>query len=86
MEQKPNIVLGPRYQLRLEDLQDWHLLEVTCASCGHSGLLCPKQLRRQLPGYTRIVTVEARFTCRHCGNGLGNSWRVMEQTGGRPQS
>ena len=77
VEQKQNISLGPRYQVRLEDLRDWHVLEVTCGRCGREGVVYPSHLRRRLPGYTRLLELEKRFACRACGNRTYNTWRVM---------
>ena len=77
MERTQNTSIGPRYQLRLEDLRDWHVIEVTCGRCGRVAVVYPAALRHRLPGYTRLVGLERRYTCRACGNRSGNTWRIM---------
>ena len=77
MERKQNVTIGPRYQVRLGDLRQWHLLEVTCLKCRHKGDIQPDILRRRLSDHTRLVDIEGRFACKACGNRYENSWRVM---------
>ena len=73
-----NVILGPRYQLRLEDLREWHRLEVRCIVCNHRGLIDPTQIKHRLSIHTRLVDLERRYRCVKCGNRSGNSWRVMQ--------
>lgn len=78
MERKQNKSIGPRYQVRIEDLRDWHVIEVTCGRCGRVGMVYPASLRRRLKGHTRLVGLESRYACKACGNRAGNMWRVLE--------
>ncbi len=78
VERTQNKSIGPRYQLRLEDLRDWHVIEVTCGRCGRQGVVYPASLQRRLKGYIRLIDLERRYACKTCGNRTGNTWRVLE--------
>ncbi len=80
VERTRNVIIGPRYQVRLEDLRDWHVIEVTCGRCGREGLLYPSTLRRRLPDYIRLLDLERRYACKGCGNRFGNTWRILEMS------
>ena len=79
MEHKQNIILGPRYQVRLEDLRDWHVLEIRCGRCSRTGRLYPSTLRRRWQGYMRLVELERHLVCRVCRNRDFNTWVVRKQ-------
>lgn len=72
MEHSRNI--PPRYAIRLGDLRHWHVVTVTCPACGHKGRLDAASLSRGRPGrppppgHTRLMDLERRLRCRHCGN------------------
>jgi transposase len=70
MEQNGNI--PPRYAIRLGDLRRWHVITVTCPTCGHKGRLQAAVLGRGQPPHTRLMDLERRLRCRHCGNRDGN--------------
>lgn len=79
MERNANIVLGPRYALRLSQLRDWHELGIACATCGHRGTVYPHQLRSRFPEYTFLRDIEKRFTCKQCGSRGQCTWEVRHQ-------
>ena len=78
MEQTRNIVLGPRFQVRLEDLREWHAIEVRCFACKHVALLYPTHLKRRWSIHTRLVDLERKLVCRSCGNRTANTWRIVQ--------
>lgn len=77
-EQKGNIeVLGPKYEVRLRDLQAWHRLRVTCGRCRHVGMLTPSTLVARFPPYSRLADLEKNLRCTRCQNRMPNSWVVV---------
>ena len=77
MEQYENEVLGPRYAVRLSDLQAWHVLKVVCQDCRRATVLAPETLRAWWPNYTALVDLEPKLRCRKCGNRHGNRFSVL---------
>ena len=78
MEHYKNEVLGPRYAVRLRDLQSWHVLKAVCPECRRATMLTPETLRGRWPAYTRLVDLEPKLRCRKCGNRDGNRFQVMK--------
>lgn len=70
-------VLGPRYAVRVGQLQSWHVLHVTCSGCGHVGAVHQRKLIAKCGEHARLIDVERRFRCAICRNRDGNAWRVM---------
>jgi hypothetical protein len=66
MEQIGNI--PPRYAIRLGDLRHWHVVTVTCPTCGHKGRVDAARLGRGRPDHTRLMDLERKLRCRLCGN------------------
>ena len=77
MKQTSNVISGPRHQLRLEDLRDWHAIEVTCFACAHKGRVPYPWLRQYRLLNTRLVELEKKYVCKCCGNRRANMWRVV---------
>ena len=70
MEQNGNI--PPRYAIRLADLRHWHVITVSCPSCGHKGRVYPTALSHGQPGHTRLMDLERKLRCTSCGNRQDN--------------
>lgn len=68
--------LGPKYQVRVGDLREWHVLQVTCWQCGHSSEIYTARLKKRWSDYERLIDLEARLRCVKCRNKDGNSWQV----------
>ena len=62
--------------MRVGDLRDWHVLQVTCWRCGHSGEIYPARLKKRWSDHERLIDLEARLRCVKCRNRDGNSWQV----------
>lgn len=75
-EQIKNEQIAPRYNLRLEDLRDWHRLKITCFKCRRESLIKPSVLRQRYSAHQRIMELEGKFKCGGCGNRYGNSVSV----------
>ena len=76
MEHKVNkVILGTRYNLRVEDFSDHHVLIVHCDRCGHEGVVPVATLRRAAQPHTRILDLSYKLKCRSCGRGnIGHWW------------
>ena len=68
--------LGAKHTIRVEDLRDWHVLQVTCANCGHTGLIYPARIRKQSSGWQHIIHIAHSFKCIRCMNRQANEWQV----------
>ncbi len=66
MEQNEN-GLGPRYAVRLRDLQNWHVATAVCGECRHKRVMRLWEIKRGQPDTTLLMSVEARLRCRECG-------------------
>ena len=67
-----NANLGPRYSVRLSDLERWHSLTAVCGECQHRRQMRIWQLTAGRPLDTRLTDVEAKLRCQRCGNREGN--------------
>lgn len=76
MEQIKNITLGPRYDLRLEDLGRWHRFEAVCSACRRRRIIHPDSLRKRWPGYTRVTELERLLHCTGCDNWDNNRLNI----------
>ena len=71
-------VLGPRYNLRLEELLGCHAVEIECGNCGHKGLVAPHRLHDRFAGHLRLIEIASRMRCRRCGRAGAMDWRVVQ--------
>jgi hypothetical protein len=70
MEHNKNI--PPRYAIRLVDLRQWHVITVSCPTCGHKGRIQRSALSQGRPIHTRLMDLERRLRCSSCGNRQDN--------------
>ncbi|MEM7444367.1 MAG: hypothetical protein AAF414_13665 [Pseudomonadota bacterium] len=68
--------LGPRHEIRLSDLHEWHIIRIRCQWCGRSGQLYPSVLKKRYQTGQRLIDLERRLRCKSCGNTDGNIWRI----------
>jgi hypothetical protein len=75
---------GPAYAARIGDLRPWHFVEAICFKCRHVERIASERLRRMvmrrsqrigrlhhsesMVDHERLVDIERRLACRHCGN------------------
>ena len=80
LEQSMNtrVVLAPRYNLRVEDFGDQHVLALECMSCGGTGAIVAEELRQKYKPYERIKLLEGDFFCEHCKRSGVCHWHVEE--------
>jgi hypothetical protein len=71
------VVLGPRYAIRLHQLRRWHVLTAQCAHCRHTRHMRLWEVKGNLPENTFLSEVEERLCCQRCGNRDGNRLLVM---------
>jgi hypothetical protein len=62
----------PRYTFRLGDLRAWHVVTAWCVACDRKVVLSHQVLWRRRSRQTRLVELEARLRCTHCGAGDGH--------------
>jgi hypothetical protein len=72
------VTLKPAYELRLEDLREWHVLVVACENCGSKGVITPAQLLKKNMPYMRIVLLQKKFRCNHCRMRGASGWKVAK--------
>jgi hypothetical protein len=72
------VILAPRYNLRVEDFGDNHILALDCMSCGFKGAISAETLRQNYKPYERIKLVEGDFKCDGCGRHGVCQWHVEE--------
>ena len=70
------VILAPRYDLRVEDFGDNHVLALDCMSCGFSCSIATEYLRQNYKPYERIKLVEGDFRCDGCGRTGNCHWHV----------
>jgi Na+-translocating ferredoxin:NAD+ oxidoreductase RNF subunit RnfB len=68
------IVLSARFNLRVEDFQDCHILAVECMHCGHKGCVSASTLRKMFRPYERIKLIEGKLRCGQCGHTGSHHW------------
>ena len=72
------VTRGPRYAIRVEDLQATDALEVWCLHCGRRGLVAPHRLHERFRGYERLVHVASMMICRGCRRRAGLEWAIVQ--------
>jgi hypothetical protein len=70
MEQNTN--LPPRYAIRIADLRQWHVITVSCPTCGHKGRVQRSALSQGHPAHTRLMDLERKLRCTACRNRQDN--------------
>jgi len=71
----------PRYAFRLDDLRSWHVVTAVCVRCRHRSVIEQRVLKRGRPAYTRLVDLQHKLCCRHCGARGGHDLTI----GARPR-
>ena len=72
------VILAPRYNLRVEDFGDNHVLALECMNCGSKGSVSAEFLQQNYKPYERIKLVEGGFKCDGCGRLGVCHWHVEE--------
>jgi DNA-directed RNA polymerase subunit RPC12/RpoP len=63
-----NANIGPRYAVRLSDLEPYHLLTARCPFCGHTRRMRLWQLKAGRYPVIKLQEVEERLRCMRCGS------------------
>lgn len=72
------VVLGKRFELRVDDLNEDHVIEVLCLACRRKGRVLATQLIRRHPGYWRLTELEKKFRCIECQSQEISGWNVYQ--------
>lgn len=73
------IVIGPKYAVRISDLQDDFALQFNCWVCDHVAIMPATYFKMKFEPYKRIIDIEHVFQCGKCGNKIENRWLVVRQ-------
>jgi len=71
------VILGPRYSVRLEDLQASDCVFAKCVACGKAWRIAPHRLYDRFPPHERMKTIGDRMKCSTCKTGAGMTWHVL---------
>jgi DNA-directed RNA polymerase subunit RPC12/RpoP len=71
------VILGPRYALRLDDLQATDAVEIDCPSCRRRALVATHRLHDRFSGFERMTQICRRMRCRRCGSAGGMGWTIV---------
>ncbi len=71
------VILGPRYALRLENLQATDAVEVECPACRRRALVAPHKLHDRFAPFERMTQICRRMRCRRCGNSGDMNWNIV---------
>ena len=72
------VILAPRYNLRVEDFGDQHVLATECMNCGGKGAVTAETLQSNYKPYDRIKLIEGDLRCEQCGKAGTCHWHVEE--------
>jgi len=59
--------LIPRYQFRIGDLRQWHLVEGRCFHCGHGAIIPHSVIKRGRSEHDVLAKLEDKARCQKCG-------------------
>jgi DNA-directed RNA polymerase subunit RPC12/RpoP len=80
------VILGPRYALRLEDLQATDAIEVECPACRRRALVATHRLHDRFAPIERLTQICRRMRCRRCGGSGGMGWNVVRAAPQTPKT
>ena len=60
------VIIGPRFNVRIEDLTAADQFVVNCLGCGRILPRRPAQLLARFPPYKRLLHLGEEFSCRSC--------------------
>jgi len=69
------------FQARVSDLEDGHIVQVTCGVCEHTGMIDAQRLKRRFPPHERMTFIKKKLKCARCGNRGMNAWSVYKKPG-----
>ena len=73
------VVMGAKYQIRLEDLEADFAVQFTCFSCSHISIMPAGFFKAKYQPHTRVGDLEEKFKCSKCRNQIFNSWKIVRQ-------
>ena len=71
------IILGPRYSVRLEDVQATDAIEAECLNCGRKRLIAPHRLHARFQSYMLLQQIGKEMQCSVCGRGTLMVWNAV---------
>lgn len=71
-----NDPIGPRYDLKVGRLREWHVVKVTCGRCRRVAGVSGGYFLSRFPPHMRLRDLEHRLRCTECQNRYDNEWQV----------
>ncbi len=71
------VILGPRYSVRLEDVNATDAVDAECMGCGRNWRIAPHRLHDRYQGYVRLQQIGREMRCTNCGTGSAIVWNVV---------
>jgi hypothetical protein len=71
------IILGPRYVVRLSQIEATDCLFARCLSCDRRWKIAPHRMHDRWPAYTRLVEIAREMRCPCGARGEGIAWNVL---------
>ncbi len=71
------VILGPRYSVRLEDIQASDAVDAECLGCDWKWRIAPHRLHDRYQGYVRLQQIGREMRCAKCGAGSAMVWNVV---------
>ena len=71
------VILGPRYAVRLEEVQATDAIDAECMGCGRKWRIAPHRLHDRYQGFLRLQQIGREMRCANCGTGSAMMWNVV---------
>jgi len=71
------VILGPKYAVRLEDLQATDALLAQCRACGRAWRIAPHRLHDRFFPFERLIEIGRQMRCTRCKTGAAIDWHVL---------
>jgi hypothetical protein len=68
------VILGPRYTVRLEEVQATDAIGAECIGCGRKWRIAPHRLHDRYQGFLRLQQIGKEMRCANCGAGSAMVW------------
>lgn len=80
------VILGPRYAIRLEDLEAADAIDAECMGCGKRWRIAPHRLHDRYQAYVRLQQIATEMRCAVCDGDSSISWKIVRAAPDGPGS
>lgn len=71
------VFLGTKDRVRLEQLNEWHRVRITCYQCRHKADLKPAAFKSGRSGRELLDASVSNLRCTSCDNRFDNAWKII---------